>query len=195
VPETEASTLLTDPIYVRTDVRLVRAHTRDEEQAMLRTSRAAADDSLVVTRVGETCWILRPREALESHAVARLRDVFLEAVDSGAQDVVVDLSDVDAIAADGAAALVAMVDLMLGRNGSLWIAARADAGGYSLRPIETGGSDALIGMTPVLDAAFELLQLVEKHDRLPGDAVDLRKLSHCADHAGTDPGAPLRRRS
>jgi anti-anti-sigma regulatory factor len=117
--------------------------------------RTAADDSLLVTRVGETSWILRPLDSLENHAVASLRDVFLEAVDSGAQNVVVDVSEVDAIAADGAATLVAMADLMRGRNGTLWIAARTDDVGYTLRPIETGGPDALVGVTRALDEALE----------------------------------------
>ena len=52
--------------------------------------------------------------------------------------------------------LVAMADLMLGRGGVLWIAARwADGAGHTLRAIEEHGPDALLGVTPALDAALE----------------------------------------
>lgn len=132
---------------------------------MLRVRREA-EDSLVVTRLGETSWILRPREMLEGHAVASLRDAFLEAVDTGAQNVVVDLSEIDAIATDGAATLVAMADLMLGRNGLLWIAARrVEPPGHTLRPIDAHGANALVGVASALDAALERLHLVELEDR------------------------------
>lgn len=130
--------------------------------------RQAAEDSLVVKRIGETTWILRPKEALESRTVDVLRDRFLEAVDSGGQHVVVDLSDVDTIASEGAATLVAMADLMLGRSGALWIAARWPEGaGHTLRPIEEHGPQALVGVTPALDAALELLSLDAPDDRSP----------------------------
>lgn len=115
---------------------------------MLWTRRSAADDSVVVTRGGETSWILRPSEALEGHTIDVLRNTFLEAADSGAQNVVVDLSDTDTIASEGAATLVTMAELMLGRGGVLWIAARwAEGAGHTLRPIEEHGPNALVGVT------------------------------------------------
>ena len=56
---------------------------------------------VLVKRVGESAWILHPTEALEQETVDALRDVFLESVDAGAQNVVVDLSGVDAVAPSG----------------------------------------------------------------------------------------------
>lgn len=124
------------------------------------TRQATTDESVVVTRVGESVWILRPIEALESGTVDVLRDTFLEAVDSGAQNVVVDLSEIDAIAAEGASTLVAMADLMLGRNGILWIADRwSEGAGHTLRPIEEHGPRALVGVSTALEAALEQLSL------------------------------------
>lgn len=122
---------------------------------MLWTGRAAAEDSVVVKRVGETSWILRPREALQGRTVDVLRDAFLEAADSGAQNVVLDLSDSDTVAFDGAATLVAMAELMLGRGGLLWLATRWHGRpGHTLRPIEELSYEALAGMTTALDAAL-----------------------------------------
>jgi anti-anti-sigma regulatory factor len=124
---------------------------------MARTDTAAVA-SLGVTRVGETVAILRPREALRDRAVTNLRDAFLDEVDGGALAVVVDLSEVDDIGANGAAALASMGDLLLSRNGALWIAvARPDVGGHTLREIETRGAEALGGICPALDAALERL--------------------------------------
>ena len=114
-------------------------------------------DVLAVTRVGETTWILRPRESLEGRVVATLRDAFSRAVDSGARDVVVDLSEVRAITADGAAALVAMADLLADRDGSFWVGARAAGGAHTLRQVDAGAPRALLGATPELDAALEHL--------------------------------------
>ena len=137
---------------------------------MLWTRRETAENSVVVKRVGERSWILRPKEALEGGTVDVLRDTFLEAVDSGAQDVVVDLSDADTIAGEGAATLVAMADSMLGRGGVLWVAARwADGAGHTLRPIEEHGPDALLGVTPALDVALEESPLDGREDRDSGD--------------------------
>ena len=137
---------------------------------MLWTRRETAEDSVVVKRVGETSWILRPKEALEGSTVDVLRDTFLEAADSGAHDVVVDLSDAGTIAGEGAMTLVAMADLMLGRGGVLWIAARwADGAGHTLRAIEEHGPDALVGVTPALDAALEESPLDGREDRPLGD--------------------------
>lgn len=113
---------------------------------------------------------MRLSEALEGRSVELLRDTFLEAVDSGAQDVVIDLSDADRIAGEGAATLVAMADLMLGRGGVLWIAARwADGAGHTLRPIEAHGPNALVGVTRALDAALEESPLDVPEDRYSGD--------------------------
>lgn len=122
---------------------------------MLWTERAPVDDSLVVRRVGETTWILRPRAALQGRTLDILRGTFLEAADSGALNVVVDLSDSDTIAGDGAATLVAMAELMLGRGGLLWLAASwTDRPGHTLRPIEEFGPGALVGLSMALDAAL-----------------------------------------
>jgi anti-anti-sigma regulatory factor len=124
---------------------------------LARTNSAAAT-SLAVKRVGETVAILRLRDALRDRAVTALRDSFLEEVDGGALEVVIDLSEVDDIGADGAAALVSMADVLLSRNGALWIAAaKTDVGGHALREIETRGAAALGGIYPVLDAALERL--------------------------------------
>jgi anti-anti-sigma regulatory factor len=134
------------------------------------TRQTTTEDSVVVTRVGESVWILRPIETLASRAVAVLRDTFLEAVDSGAQNVVIDLSEVDTIAAEGASTLLAMADLMLGRNGSLWIADRWPEGaGPTLRPIEEHGPRALLGVSAVLDAALERLSPDISDDRPAGN--------------------------
>jgi anti-anti-sigma regulatory factor len=123
---------------------------------MARTDTAPA--SLTVTRIGETVAILRPREALRDRAVTSLRDSFLDEVDGGALAVVIDLSEIDDIGADGVAALVSMVDLLLSRNGALWIAVtRPQDGRHSLREIETCGAEALRGIFPALDAALEKL--------------------------------------
>src|SRR5919108_3850916 len=104
---------------------------------MVAIRKAIPEDALDVRRVGESVWILRPREALESRSVGRLRDVFLEAVDSGALQIVVDLSEVDAVAPEGAATLRAMADHLLGRNGGALLAAPWPSGdGHALRPIE-----------------------------------------------------------
>ena len=130
------------------------------------TRQARTSDSVVVRRVGESVWILRPIQALESGTVDALRDTFLEAVDSGAQTVVVDLSAIDAIASVGASTLLAMADLMLGRNGSLWIADRRREGaGHTLRPINKQGSSALVGVSTALDAALEQLSLDPSEER------------------------------
>lgn len=119
--------------------------------------QATKNDSIAVRRIGEWVWILRPIEELASDTVDALRDAFLEAVDSGAQNVVVDLSEVDRIATEGAATLVAMADLMRGRNGCLWIAARrAEGAGHTLRAIDEHGSRALLGVSAALDAALGL---------------------------------------
>jgi anti-anti-sigma regulatory factor len=121
-------------------------------------TNTATSASLAVTRVGETVAILRPREALRDRAVTNLRDAFLDEVDGGALAVVVDLSEVDDIGANGAAALVSMADLLRSRNGALWIAvARPDVGGHTLREIETRGAEAFGGICPALDAALERL--------------------------------------
>lgn len=134
--------------------------------------QATTEESVVVTRVGESVWILRPIETLESRTVDVLRDTFLEAVDSGAQSVVVDLSEVDAIAIEGASTLVAMADLMLGRNGCLWIAARwSECEGHTLRPIEEHGPRALVGASSALDAALEQLSL-DAPDDGSGPVID-----------------------
>jgi anti-anti-sigma regulatory factor len=122
---------------------------------MLGTEQAAAEECLAVKQIGETVWILRPAGALESRTVDALRDRFLEAVDAGALHVVIDLSDVEAIGGDGAGTLVVMADLMLGRHGALWLAARwPDRRGHKLRPIAESGPQALLGVTPELDAAL-----------------------------------------
>lgn len=120
--------------------------------------KAVPKDALVVRRVGDSVWILRPREALERRLVGVLRDAFLEAVDSGAEQVVVDLSEIETIAPDGAEMLVVMAEHMLGRNGGLWLAARwSNGAGHALRAIEGRGLDALRGLSPALDVALEEL--------------------------------------
>ena len=79
-------------------------------------------------------------------------------MDGGALAVVIDLSEVDDISAKGAAALVAMTDLLLGRGGALWIAVVRPGGGvHSLREIDTRGAHALAGLSPALDAALTRL--------------------------------------
>jgi anti-anti-sigma regulatory factor len=124
---------------------------------LARTDSAGAA-TYAVTRVGDTVAILRPRHALRDRAVTILRDAFLDEVDDGALAVVVDLSEIDDISAAGAAALVSMADLLLSRNGALWIGvARPDDGGHALREIETRGAEALGGISPVLDSALERL--------------------------------------
>lgn len=134
------------------------------------TRRATTEESVIVTCVGESVWILRPIAALESRTVGVVRDTFLEAVDSGAQEVVVDLSEVDMIVAEGAATLVAMADLMLGRNGSLWIADRRSEGsGHALRRIDGHGPRALVGVSMALDAALEQLLLEVSESPPSGD--------------------------
>ena len=134
------------------------------------TRQTTTEESVVVTRVGGSVWILRPIEALEGHAVANLRDTFLEAVDSAAQSVVIDLSEIDAIAADGASTLLAMADLMLGRNRSLWITDRwSDDAGHTLRPIDDHGPRAFLGVSAALDAALEQLSLDMPGACPPGD--------------------------
>jgi hypothetical protein len=51
-----------------------------------------------------------------------------------------------------------MADLLLSRNGALWIAAaRPDDGGHTLREIETRGGEALGGISPALDSALKRL--------------------------------------
>ena len=133
--------------------------------------QATTDGLVVVRRVGEFVWILRPTDTLEPHAVDVLRDVFLEAVDSGAQNLVVDLSDVDTIAAAGAETILAMADLMRGRNGSLWLAARRSKGaGHTLRAIDEHGPGALIGVSAALDAALEQLSSDVRQDPHSGDS-------------------------
>jgi hypothetical protein len=113
---------------------------------------------VVVKRVGESAWILRPTEALVQGVVDDLRDVFLESVDAGAQDVVVDLSGVEVVAPSGAETIVAMADLMRGRHATLWLAARgSDGNGHALRAIDEEGRSALIGLSAALDAALAQL--------------------------------------
>jgi hypothetical protein len=142
--------------------------------------------------VGASAWILRPTEALVREAVDALRDVFLESVDAGAQDVVVDLSGVDAVAPSGAETIHAMADLMRGRNATLWLAAsRPDLSGYALRAITKPGRSQLLGVSKVLDAAFAQLPVEDGPQR----GNHLRKPSHAPDLAAIDLGAPLRRRS
>jgi anti-anti-sigma regulatory factor len=124
--------------------------------------KSARTDSAVaahaVTRVGDTVAILRPHHALRDRAVTILRDAFLDEVDDGALAVVVDLSEIDDISAAGAAALVSMADLLLSRNGALWVAvARPDDGRQILREIETRGAEALGGISPALDSALKRL--------------------------------------
>lgn len=124
---------------------------------MARTDPAAAE-SPTVTRVSDAVAILRPSEALRGRAVTSLRDAFLDEVDGGAHTVVVDLSEVADIGASGAATLLSMADLLLGRNGALWIAvAGPDVGGYTLREVQTRGAHALAGISPALDAALAAL--------------------------------------
>jgi len=165
---------------------------------MTTIGQTRTDEAVAIRRVGESVWILRPTEALGHHAVEVLRDAFLEAVDSGAQNIVVDLSDVDTMAAGGAETILAMADLMRGRNGSLWLAARWSEGeGHSLRAIDERGPRALVGVSAVLDAALEHLssdvRTTVAQARAP--LSDLRKPSHTADCLTIDPGAPLRHRS
>ena len=124
---------------------------------------------VAATRIADSIWTLRPTEALASGTVDVLRDTFLEAVDSGGQIVLVDLSETDMISTEGVATLVAMADLMLGRNGSLWIAGRSEAAGHTLRPIGERGPGALVGVSPALDAALGLASHKAPDDSLSSD--------------------------
>ena len=142
----------------------------------------AAADSVAVVRIGESLWLLCPTVALTQEVVHDLRDAFLESVDAGAQDIVVDLSGVDTVAPVGAATLLAMADLMWGRNGTLWLAT-GQADDHVLRAVEEEGGEALAGVSVALDVALAELA-----------ARDLRKSSHAADLRDMDPGAPLRAR-
>ena len=127
-------------------------------EAMDAAASNGPPNALVVRQVGTSVWILRPRHALEGRLVGVLRDAFLEAVDSGAQQVVVDLSEVEMIAPQGAATLVAMADHVLARKGAFWLAATWLGGtGPALRAIEEHGPDALRGLSPALDSALEEL--------------------------------------
>jgi hypothetical protein len=145
---------------------------------------------VVVWRVGESAWILRPTKALATDVVDALRDVFLEAVDDGAENVVVDLTHVGALTRRGAATIRAMTDLMRGRNGTLWLAARrSDTGGYTLRALGEDGRSSSVGVSIALDSALRELSA----QRLRRDS--LRKPSHGADLGAIDPEAPLRRYS
>ena len=123
-------------------------------------------NQVVVRRVGESVWILRPTEALEHRAVEALRDTFLEAVDSGAENLVVDLSEVETIAAGGAETILAMADLMRGRSRTFWLAARSSDGEvHTLRAVYEDGRKALLGVSAALDAALERLPPDVQHDR------------------------------
>lgn len=124
------------------------------------TRRAKAAGSLGVTRISESAWVLRPTGPLEDHAVAALRDAFLEAVDSGAESLLVDLSHVATVDVGGAAMLLAMADLTRGRSGRFWLAARwSNGAGHTLRAIDEDGPEALLGVSAALDAALEQLPL------------------------------------
>ena len=81
-------------------------------------------------------------------------------MDSGAERLLVDLSEVGSVDVGGAATLLAMADLMQGRGGYFWLAARwSDGAGHTLRAIDDGGPDALLGVTAALDAALERLSI------------------------------------
>lgn len=131
------------------------------------TGRAKGEGSLGVTRVSESAWVLRPMGPLEDHAVGALRDAFLEAVDSGAENLLVDLSHVASVDVGGAATLLAMADLTRGRSGRFWLAAhRSDGAGHTLRAIDEDGPEALLGVSAALDAALQQLALeVPWHSR------------------------------
>jgi len=117
-----------------------------------------------VGRVAETAWILHPIEGLEGGTVEALRDAFLEVVDAGALHVLVDLSSVDTVAPSGAETLLAMADLMRGRQATLWLAARrGDGDAYALRAIDGRRDGTLLGLSPALDAALERLQAENGH--------------------------------
>jgi anti-anti-sigma regulatory factor len=133
------------------------------------TGQATRKTPVVVTRIAESIWTLRPIAALESRTVDVLRDTFLEAVDSGAQTVLVDLRETDTVSTEGVATLVAMADLMLGRNGSLWIAGPSEAAGPTLRLIGERGPRALVGMSPALDAALGQAPDKARDDSRPSD--------------------------
>lgn len=126
--------------------------------AKSRGGKATAPAPVAVRRVSESAWILRPTEALAEDVVDALRDAFLESVDAGAADVVVDLSGVQAVTPSGAETIVAMADLMRGRNATLWLAARRPVGNvHALRAIDEEGCRALVGVSAALDAALALL--------------------------------------
>jgi anti-anti-sigma regulatory factor len=120
-----------------------------------RRGRAAASGHLATIRVSESAWIIRPTGSLARGVVGSLRDAFLELVDAGAEDVVLDLSGVDAITPVGAETIAAMADHMHGRNATLWLAARRPEGdGHTLRAIDEAGGRGLRGVSAVLDAAL-----------------------------------------
>ncbi len=122
---------------------------------MSEISANARPGSLAVTRVTDVLWILRPQGTIAGRTVARLRDAFLEAVDCGAREVVVDLSAVESVAEDGATTIAAMSDDLLGRGGAFWIAARGpEDARLRLRPVAARGPEGLRGMASVLDAAM-----------------------------------------
>ena len=103
--------------------------------------------------------------------VGALRDVFLEVVDAGAENVVVDLSGVDTVAPSGAETILAMADLMRGRSGMFWLAARSsDDKAHTLRAIDEDGPKGVLGVSAALDTALERLppesQTIAQNDRI-----------------------------
>lgn len=127
-------------------------HTLNVMSANVRT---ISSEPVTVERIGGGVWILRVLESLELRAVPALREAFGEAIECDASDVVVDLAMADSVSTDGAAALADMADLMHGRDGALWIAARRLEGdGYTLRPVEGRLPDGLVGVHPALDHAL-----------------------------------------
>lgn len=133
-----------------------------------RGGQGAAAGPVTVSRIGESAWILRPTAKLQRDMVGALRDVFLEVVDAGAENVVVDLSGVDTVAPSGAETILAMADLMRGRSGMFWLAARSsDNTAHTLRAID--GPKGVLGVSAALDTALERLppesQTIAQNDR------------------------------
>lgn len=107
-------------------------------------------DRISTTRVGTSVWILRPEESLGEEALDDLRRAFREILAQGARDVVIDMSVDVALTASATAALGAMADTMIARDGVLWISSPWSEGeGFTLRPIRSTGIEELGTSAPL----------------------------------------------
>jgi hypothetical protein len=109
-------------------------------------------DRISTTRVGASVWILRPEEELDEEALGDLHRAFREILARGARDVVIDMSVDVALSSSAAAALGAMADTMIARDGVLWISIPWSEGeGFTLKPIRSSGIEGLGDVRAALD--------------------------------------------